>query len=146
MLCVIVRNEIYYHEKMTYKKYLFIIGAVAIIGWVSFVLVILKLDPCTSPGKLSLCYSTSPLALFLFFVSAFFAFTSTFTLLGFGLRLWLNQYEIYLDHLGISLRQGILLTFCTLCAIAFLLLNALTWWSGLLLIGIIILLEMYFSR
>jgi hypothetical protein len=131
---------------MTYRKYLLIISTVAVIGWVSFILVILRLDPCTSPGQLTLCYSTSSLSLFLFFISAFFAFTATFTLMGFGLRLWLNQYEIYLDHLGISLRQGFLLTVCTLCSAALLLLNALTWWSGLLLIGIIMLLEMYFTR
>jgi len=131
---------------MTYRRYLFIIGAAAIIGWVSFLLVIYRLEPCTAPGQTSLCASASPLGLLLFFLSAFFAFTATFTLLGFGIRLWLHQYEIYLDHLNISLRQGLLLTLCTLGAMGLLLLNALTWWSGLLLIAIILLVELYFTR
>ncbi|MEK9132767.1 MAG: hypothetical protein AAB606_03625 [Patescibacteria group bacterium] len=131
---------------MSYKRYLLIIGLVAVVGWVSFSLVIWKLDPCTAPGEVTICHSVSSLALILFFLSAFFALTATFTLLGFGLRLWLHRYEIYLDHFNISLRQGIMLTLCALAVFGFLLLNALTWWSGLLLISIIVLLELYFTR
>ncbi|MBI2638448.1 hypothetical protein HYW83_02555 [Candidatus Peregrinibacteria bacterium] len=131
---------------MTYRKYLLVLAGTALVGWISFLLVIFRLDPCTAPGKITICHLASALALILFFTSAFFALTATFTLLGFGLRLWLHQYEIYLDHLNISLRQGLLLTFCTLAAAALLLLNALTWWSGLMLIAIILLLELYFTR
>lgn len=131
---------------MTYRRYLLILAGTAIVSWVSFLLVLFRLDPCTAPGKITICHSASALALLLFFTSAFFALTATFTLLGFGLRLWLHQYEIYLDHLNISLRQGLLLTFCTLAAAGLLLLNALTWWSGFILILIIILLEFYFTR
>lgn len=131
---------------MTYKKYLTVISITALIGWVSFILVIFRLEPCTGPGTITLCHSASALALILFFLSAFFALTATFTLLGFLLRFWLHQYEIYLDHLNVSLRQGILLTLCALGALSLLFLNALTWWSGLLLILIIIFLEFYFTR
>lgn len=131
---------------MSYKKYLLIIAGTAVVGWVSFALVLFRLEPCTAPGEISICHSVSGLALALFFTSAFFALTATFTLLGFGLRIWFHRYEIYIDHLNISLRQGILLTFSALAALALLLLNSLTWWSGLLLIFIIVLLELYFTR
>lgn len=131
---------------MSYKKYLFIIAATAVIGWVSFALVVFKLEPCVSPGELTICHSVSALALILFFTSAFFALTASCTLLGFGLRIWFHRQEIYLDHLNVSLRQGILLTFSALASLALLLLNSLTWWSGLLLIAIIVLLELYFTR
>lgn len=131
---------------MSYRKYLLVLLIVAAVGWGSFSLVIFRLDPCTGPGTITICHSASALALLFFFLSAFFALTATFTLLGFGLRLWLHQYEIYLDHLNVSLRQGLLLTLCTLAAAALLLLNALTWWSGLVLIAIIMLLELYFTR
>lgn len=131
---------------MTYRKYIFLIASTALIGWISFTLVIIRLDPCTEPGSLTLCHSASPLALLLFFLSLSFALTASFTLLGFGLRFWFHRYEIYLDHLNISLRQGILLSFCSLGALGLLLLNSLTWWSGLLLIFIILLLELYFTR
>lgn len=139
-------NQAQKAQKMSYKKYILIVSAVAAAGWVSFIMVISKLDPCTAPGQITICHSASNLALILFFLSAFFALTATFTLLGFGLRLWLHKYEIYMDHLNTSFRQGILLTLCTLASAGLLLLNALTWWSGLILIAIIILLELYFTR
>jgi len=129
-----------------YKKYLLIISGTALIGWVSFLLVLFRLEPCTAPGEITICHSVSPLALILFFTSAFFSLTATFTLLGFGLRIWFHRHEIYLDHLNISLRQGILLTLSALAALSLLLLNTLTWWSGFLLIFIIVLLELYFTR
>lgn len=131
---------------MTYKRYLFVIAATALVAWVGFILVIMKLEPCTAPGELTICHSVSALSLTLFFLSAFFALTTTFTLLGYLLRIWFHRYEIYLDHLTVSLRQAILLAFCSLGALALLLLNSLTWWSGMLLVAIIILIELYFTR
>jgi len=131
---------------MSYKKYIFILGIASVIGWISFLMVIFKMDICTAPGEITICHSVSALALILFFAGAFFALSATFTLLGFAMRLWFHSYEIYTDHLNISLRQGIMLTFCALGAMALLLLNALTWWSGMLLISIILLLELYFTR
>lgn len=131
---------------MSYKKYLFILLAVSVVGWVSWLMVIFRLDPCTAPGEITICHSVSALSLILFFFSAFFAFTATITLLNFLLRIWLQHYEVYIDHFNVSLRQGILLTFCVLSALGLLLINALTWWSGFLLIFIVVLLELYFSR
>ena len=131
---------------MIYKRYLLVTFITAVFGWVSWVLVIMKLDPCTAPGEITICHSVSSLALILFFLSAFFALTAILSLFGFGLRLWFHRNEIYLDHFNVSLRQGILLTFCVLGALGLLLLNALTWWSGFLLIFIVVMLEFYFTR
>ncbi|MBI4994042.1 hypothetical protein HZC21_00130 [Candidatus Peregrinibacteria bacterium] len=131
---------------MSYKKYLLILVAVSIIGWISWLLVIFRLDPCTAPGEITICHSISALALILFFLSGFFALSSTITLLNFLLRIWLQHDEIYIDHFNVSLRQGILLALCALGALGLLLINALTWWSGFLLIFIVVLLELYFSR
>jgi hypothetical protein len=99
----------------------------------AFYLVITKLDPFMSTG----------LSLALFFVSLFFALTSTFTIAGFYLRVWFNKNEIYYDHINVSLRQGILLTLIALGSLMFQLLGVLTWWSGLLLIGAITMIEFY---
>lgn len=131
---------------MSYKRYLYWIGSVGVAGWISVILVISKLDPCVGPGTFSICKSASTSSVLLFFLSSFFALTATFSLMGFGIRLWLHRYEIYLDHLNISLRQGILLTLCALGCLGLLLLGALTWWSGFLLICIIILFELYFAQ
>lgn len=123
-----------------------IISLTAAAGWTGFLLVLFNLPPCEAPGTITLCHSVSAPALALVFLSAGFALTATLTLSGFGLRYWLHRDEIYLDHLSVSLRQGIMLTLSVLGAFALLLLNTLTWWSGLMLIGIILLLELYFTR
>ena len=110
-----------------------IIGTAALVSWLAFYMVIQKLDPFASTG----------LALALFFVSLFFALTSSFTIIGFYIRVWFNRNEIYYDHINVSLRQGILLTLITLGCLMFQLLNALTWWSGLLLIAAVTMIEFY---
>ncbi len=118
---------------MSHNRYIVIISFAAIISWMAFYLVVTKLDPFMSTG----------LALALFFVSLFFALTSTFTIAGFYLRVWFNKNEIYYDHINVSLRQGILLTLIALGSLLFQLLGVLTWWSGLLLIGAITMIEFY---
>lgn len=118
---------------MSHNRYIVIITFAAIISWMAFYLVITKLDPFMSSG----------LALALFFISLFFALTSTFTIAGFYLRVWFNKNEIYYDHINVSLRQGILLTLIALGSLMFQLLGVLTWWSGLLLIGAITMVEFY---
>ena len=118
---------------MSHNRYIVIITFAAIISWMAFYLVITKLDPFMSTG----------LALALFFVSLFFALTSSFTVAGFYLRVWFNKNEIYYDHINVSLRQGILLTLIALGSLMFQLLGVLTWWSGLLLIGAITMIEFY---
>jgi Ca2+/Na+ antiporter len=82
----------------------------------------------------------------MFFVSSFVALAATFTLLGFIIRLWFHKDELYLDHVSVSTRQGFLLTLCALGAMFLKLLESLTWWSGLLLIVIALLIELYISR
>lgn len=118
---------------MTHQRYIMIIGSAALVSWLAFYLVIEKLDPFASTG----------LALALFFISLFFALTSSFTIIGFYLRVWFNKNEIYYDHINVSLRQGILLAMIALGCLLFQLLSVLTWWSGLLLIGAITMIEFY---
>jgi hypothetical protein len=118
---------------MSHNKYILIIGVAAVVSWAAFVMVIRMLDPFQSTG----------LALAMFFISLFFALTSTFTIIGFYIRMWVNKNEIYYNHINLSLRQGILLALIALGCLLFQLLGVLTWWSGLLLIGAITLIEFY---
>lgn len=120
---------------MTHHRYLAIIGVAGVVSWIAWVVVINKLDPTQSPG----------LALGLFYLSLFFALTCTFTVLGFYFRMWLNKNEIFYNHIHIAFRQGLLLTFIALGCLTFLLMGVLTWWSGLLLIGVVTLVEFYFA-
>lgn len=107
----------------------------AALSWSAWLVVITKLNPYESTG----------LALTLFFVSLFFALISTFTIVGFYLRKWLTNNELHFNFINISLRQGILLSFCAIGCLAFLLLGVLTWWDGLLLVAIITLVELYLT-
>ncbi len=126
-------NKLPNTDKMTHQRYIMIIGSAALISWLAFYLVIEKLDPWASTG----------LALALFFISLFFALTCTFTVIGFYIRVWFNKNEIYYDHINVSLRQGILLTLIALGCLLFQLLGVLTWWSGLLLIAAVTMIEFY---
>ena len=118
-----------------YKRYLLTIALTSVISWLAWGMVVTKLDPYESTG----------LALGLFFLSLFFALIGSFTLLGFGLRRWLGKDEVHYHHLSVSLRQGILLSVCTLLCVAFLILGILKWWNGLLLVTISVLIEMYLT-
>jgi hypothetical protein len=119
----------------SYKQYLLTIALASLISWAAWAMVINKLDPFESTG----------LALGLFFMSLFFSLIGTFSLLGFGLRRWLGKNEVRYQHLTVSLRQGFLLSICTLFCVAFLILGILKWWNGLLLVTITVLIEMYIT-
>lgn len=119
---------------MSHNRYLATIGIAGLISWIAWIVVLNKLDPFESTG----------LSLGLFFLSLFLALTATFTICGFYLRIWLNHNEIYYSHINVALRQGILLALIASGCLVFQLLNVLTWWSGLLFIGAVTLIEFYF--
>ena len=130
---------------MWYSKYVFFIILAMLISLTGFVLVATRLDPCVLPGERAICQDISSLGLSLFFISLFFVLTSVFSLFGFLFRIWFHRQEVFLDHMNISLRQGFLLSIASLGSLALLLINSLTWWSGLLLVAIIVLIELYVS-
>lgn len=119
---------------MSRSLYLFGIFIASVFGWASWGLVIHKLSPYESPAP----------ALTLFYTSLFIALTATFALLGFYLRVWLNRDEVYFQHINIALRQGVLLSIIMCTGLLFQRLRVLTWWDGLLLVLIMILVEFYF--
>ena len=122
-------------ERENYRQYLLTIAVTALISWLAWGMVVLKLDP----------YESQSMALGLFFISLFFALIGSFTLFGFGLRQWIGKNKVYYHHLSVSLRQGLLLSFCTLLCIGFLIMGVLKWWNGLLVITIAVLIELYIT-
>src|SRR3989339_1806360 len=100
------------------SKYLWPASIASIISWSAFAVVIIKVDP----------YVSKDIALLLFFLTLFFSLTTTLTIIGFLLRKKFYHNEIFHHHLGISLRQAILLTLCAIGCLAFLFLGVLTWW------------------
>jgi len=120
---------------MTHHKYISFIALAGALSWISWAMVILKLDPYESMG----------LALAFFYTTFFIALSCTFTVFGFYFRVWLFKNEIFYKHITISLRQGVFLGFISIAALVFQMLRVLTWWSGLLLVVVVVLLEFYFS-
>lgn len=120
---------------MTHLKYISIIGISGLLAWIGWILIVIKLSPYESMG----------LSFSLFFITLFIALTSTFTVFGFYFRVWLFKNEIFYQHINISLRQGLFLSFIAILCLLFQLMKVLSWWSGLLLVIIAVLLEFYFS-
>lgn len=106
------------------------------VSWAAWFLVLKKLDPYASPS----------LALPLFFLSTLLALTGTFTLILFALKRWKVGDHIYIKHILISIRQGLLLSLCTCLALSLLMLGLLRVWNGLLIVILTMLIEFYFSR
>lgn len=125
------------------RRFLEFISAITVIALVGWGIVIYRLDPCLTPS-LEGCQKVSFLALILFTLSLFFALLGIFTLLGFFLRRQL-QGEFFYDQMGISLRQGLLLALTAILSMFLFLYGVLTWWSGFLLLAIILLIEVYFT-
>ena len=116
-------------------RILFIIEFASLVSWAAWILVVWKLDPFTNPG----------LALPFFFASSVLAFSGTFTLILFALKRWRAGDHIYIKHVLVSLRQGILLGGCTCICLALLMLGLLRVWNGLLIVTFMMLLEFYLS-
>lgn len=119
---------------MIHNTYITAILIATFFSWASFIVVIYKLSPFSQPT----------LSLSLFYSSLFIAMAGTFALAFYFLRVWANKKEIYNVHLNTSLRQGILLSAMVVVGLAFQRLRVLTWWDGLLLLAIILLIEFYF--
>lgn len=116
-------------------RILFLIILATLISWAAWLLVIFKLDPFSNTG----------LAVSLFFISSILSFSGFFTLILFLLKKWKVGDHIYIKHIVISLRQGLLLSICTCLCLALLMLGLLRIWNGLLLVAFTMLLEFYLS-
>jgi hypothetical protein len=120
---------------MSHNKYIAIIAGSGLLAWIGWLLVLFKLSP----------YQTLGLSLSFFYVTLFIALSATFAVGGFYFRVWLFKNEIFYRHINVALRQGIFLSLIAVFCLIFLMMKVLTWWSGLLLVVISVLLEFYFS-
>lgn len=80
----------------------------------------------------------------LFNITLFFALSGMFTLALFSLRKKASGNEVVSAHLGISFRQGMLLSLALLVLLLLQSFRILTWWDGLLAMGAIMMVELYF--
>jgi hypothetical protein len=84
----------------------------------------------------------SNIGIMLFAVLIFCA--SLFSLMLFWMRRKASGNELLQTHLGVSLRQGILLALCVVVLLVLQIFRVLTWWDGLLAVGAVMMMELYF--
>lgn len=117
-----------------FRPYLLAILASAIFGWGAFAIVMQKVGAYSSP------YVAIPF----FYATLFLALASTFAIFGYFLRVWSTHDPVSYRAINISIRQGAE-TSAVLCGALYIQhLGALTWWTGLLLIVISVIVEFYF--
>ncbi len=112
---------------------LFSIIAAALLSMTSLIVVVLRVSPLTSPGQ----------ALPAFFLSIFLSVASVFTILLYLLWKWFPVHAWDEGKiLSIAIRQGIFLGLGTIILILFHLLGVLTWWIGVLIYMVFLLIEL----
>lgn len=129
-----------------HKKQIVPLSIFSVVSWTSFILVIIFMEPCITYSNVEglFCQQSSTIGQLLFYTSAFFAFSCTYTILGYLSRIWSQKHELYSNFFSISLRQGILLALTTIGILVFLSLDILRWWTTLLLLITVILIEFNF--
>lgn len=121
---------------MIHSTYITAILIASIFSWASFLVVIYKLAP----------FSNQVFSLSAFYASLFVALSATFTLIFYFLRVWTSKTELYNTQLNASLRQGLLVACMLVIGLGFQRLRVLTWWDALLLLGIVLLIELYMMK
>ena len=119
---------------MSLVKFLIILGTGTILSWTAWVLVITMFDPFTG----------GPVAHFLFYLSFILALFGTITIIGFFLRYWLEKETVLFRQIGISLRQGLLLSSGATLALLLQSRRLASPWTLLAIMALIVVVELYF--
>ncbi len=118
---------------MSLKLYLLLLLAVTLVCWGLFAFILFSVDP--EGGKLPVIA---------FYAVLGFAAMGTFALAGYAIRSKMSRGEELYANLGISLRQGLLLSIGLLGVLLLQSIRLLNWWDGCLLVGFLVLLEFFF--
>jgi hypothetical protein len=102
--------------------------------WLAWLVVLYYINP-TEAGLIGFL---------LFYFSLFVAVFGTFSLLGFFIRVWFSKEEVIFRHLGIATRQSLWFALLLVGTLAMKGANFMRWWSILLLMLFLILLEFFF--
>ena len=119
---------------MTLKSYLWGMRSSTFLALVAWVLVIFHTDPET--GGVS--------AKFIFYFTLFLLLSGVFILMLSFLRRKFGKNGVVLSDLGMSFREGMLLSLLVVILLVLQSLRFLAWWDGLLAVAGIFLIELYF--
>ncbi|MFA7653613.1 MAG: hypothetical protein WCX97_01025 [Candidatus Magasanikbacteria bacterium] len=117
---------------MTLRQYLILMSLGTLICWGTWVFVILSLDP-NSAGTLGLAF---------FYLSLFLALVGTFSVIVFLVRRAIvKNDEVIFRHVKKTFRQSVIFTTLIIFALFLLQEKLLTWWNGIILVVLFVILE-----
>lgn len=117
---------------MTFRGYLIVMTLASVAAWAAWIVVLVSIDPTrTGPSGFAFFYLTLALAL-----------VGTLSIAGAGARVWLKREELASRHVTRAFRQGLLFTLLILGTLLMLPSGFMRWWSGILLVLSISLIEL----
>ena len=125
---------------MTTKVFLWGMRVVTLLATAAVVLLVLY----TSPYRNQDLQDKIFINIVFLHVSLFLALSGIFSLVLFWLRRKASGNEVLSAHLGVSFRQGLLLSLCVNALLMLQSMRVLTWWDGLLAAGAVLMVELYF--
>ncbi|PIQ79299.1 hypothetical protein COV81_02560 [Candidatus Peregrinibacteria bacterium CG11_big_fil_rev_8_21_14_0_20_41_10] len=128
-----------------FKKYILPLTILFLLGAISTIITLYKLSPCITYDPVNFCKDYYSIAIMAMSLSILLSLTGILSLAGYLIRWRFYRSEIFSNHFNIALRQGFLLSLTVVLALCMMVLSIFRWWSILILIGLIILIEFYFS-
>jgi len=119
---------------MSLKLYLWLTGLASFLALVSFLAILWFFSPENASG----------IILILFFLSLFMALCGFFSLIGFYFRHRKHRNKLPNYFLGISFRQGTLLSALLVGYLTMKYFGVFTWWTALIFLIIVVAIEMAF--
>ncbi|MFZ6036243.1 MAG: hypothetical protein ACOYUK_03820 [Patescibacteria group bacterium] len=119
---------------MSLKKYLIIMTSATLVSWTAWLFVFFFINP-DEAGVVGFA---------LFYLSLFFALVGTFSLFGFFVRVWFTKEQVIFRHLGVATRQSFFFAILLVGALVLLGADVLRWWTIVLLVMFMTLLEFFF--
>jgi hypothetical protein len=119
---------------MKIRSFLWGMAISTVLCWLAWVLVLFYIDP-TASGFIGPA---------IFYLTLFFGLVGTFTIIGFFLRVWRSHNEVVYSHVGPAFRQALLFGVAFVGVLILQSLRYLTWWSLLLFVAAVIILELFF--
>jgi len=120
---------------MSLKNYLIIIAICSGLSWLAWLIVLITMNPFTTPW----------LSLGLFYISLFIAVLGTASLIGFGVRYYSQKEELWYKQLNKASRQGAIVSVLIVLAVVMQSYRFLSWWNILILAILAALAELLIS-
>lgn len=119
---------------MTLRKYLISMSFLSLLLWAVFVFIAKSVNP----------EITNWFGFFLFYISLFFALSSTLTIFGFVFRLVFSKKNLLFNSVRSSFRQSFLLSFLLIAILIMLAENIFSWLNIIIVILILSIVEYIF--